>query len=353
VTISCAEGETGYVYEGLLDFDSKELDLSAMPETRTKVMLNVANPSTAFRWWRLPSDGVGLARTEFIISNIIKIHPLALARFDSLEDDGARREIEQLTSGYQNKEDYFVDNLARGVSRIAAAHYPNPVIVRLSDFKTNEYASLIGGASFEPHEDNPMIGWRGASRYYHENYRDGFALECKAMRHARETLGFSNIKLMIPFCRTLEEADKVIKEMARHNLKRGENGLEIYVMAEIPANIILAEDFADRFDGFSIGSNDLTQLTLGIDRDSNILRPQFDERNQAVKNMISDLIVTARTKNIPVGICGQAPSDYPDFAGFLVEKGISSISVIPDSFLMVKKTIAAVEAATRQAPNAP
>ncbi len=343
VTVSCAEGETGYVYDGLLDFDSADLDLTAMPETRTQIMLNMANPSTAYRWWRLPSDGVGLARIEFIISDIIKIHPLALARFDSLDDEAARREIETFTSAYEDKAEYFVDLLSRGVARIAAAHYPKPVIVRLSDFKTNEYASLIGGKMFEPQEDNPMIGWRGASRYYHENYRDGFALECKAMRRAREALGLSNIKLMIPFCRTLEEADQVLEEMARNGLKRGEKDLEIYVMAEIPSNVILANKFADRFDGFSIGSNDLTQLTLGIDRDSAMLQPLFDERNAAVTTLISELIKKAAETETPVGICGQAPSDYPEFAAFLVEKGISSISVNPDSFLKVKAAVAAAE----------
>ena len=343
VTVSCAEGETGFVYAGLLDFNVEDLDLSAAPETRTKIMLNMANPSTAYRWWRLPSDGVGLARIEFIISDIIKAHPLALARFDALADETVRQQIEKLTAGYDDEKEYFIDLLSRGVARIAAAHYPKPVIVRLSDFKTNEYASLIGGSVFEPEEDNPMIGWRGASRYYHEDYRDGFAMECAAMMRARETLGLTNIKLMIPFCRTLEEADKVIDEMACHGLKRGENGLEIYVMAEIPSNILLASDFADRFNGFSIGSNDLTQLTLGIDRDSASLRPLFDERNPAVKALITGLIEKARVKGIPVGICGQAPSDYPDFSAFLVGAGITSISVNPDSFLRVKEAVAAAE----------
>ncbi|MAW80415.1 MAG: phosphoenolpyruvate synthase [Parvularcula sp.] len=343
VTVSCAEGETGYVYDGLIDFDVEDLDLSAVPETRTQIMLNMANPSAAYRWWRLPSDGVGLARIEFIISDIIKIHPLALVRFDALEDNAARQEIEKLTAGYADKKEYFIDLLSRGVARIAAAHYPNPVIVRLSDFKTNEYASLLGGRQFEPEEDNPMIGWRGASRYYHDDYRDGFAMECAAMTRARETLGFTNIKLMVPFCRTLEEADKVIDEMAAHGLNRGGNGLEIYVMAEIPSNIVLANEFADRFDGFSIGSNDLTQLTLGIDRDSASLRPLFDERNPAVKTLIAELIEKASTKGVPVGICGQAPSDYPEFSAFLVETGVTSISVNPDSFLKVKETVAAAE----------
>jgi pyruvate,water dikinase len=343
VTISCAEGQTGYVYDGLLDFEAQDLDLSATPATHTQIMLNMANPSTAYRWWRLPSDGVGLARIEFIISDIIKVHPLAFTRLNELKDTDARRQIEALASGYKNKEDYFVDLLSRGVSRIAAAHYPNPVIVRLSDFKTNEYASLIGGKAFEPQEDNPMLGWRGASRYYHENYRDGFALECKAMREARDNIGLTNIKLMVPFCRTLGEADKVIKEMKKNGLSRGVNGLEIYIMAEIPSNIILAEQFADRFDGFSIGSNDLTQLTLGVDRDSAVLQPLFDERNDAVTSLIAALIDTARIKDIPVGICGQAPSDYPEFSAFLVEQGINSISINPDSFLKVKEIVAATE----------
>lgn len=344
VTVSCAEGEKGFVYEGSLKFETKDIDLTQAGDTRTKIMINLANPAAAFRWWRLPSDGVGLARIEFIISNNIKIHPMALARFDDVEDENARHEIESLTAAYEDKEQYFVDHLAEGVARIAAAHFPHPVIVRLSDFKTNEYANLIGGRQFEPQEENPMLGWRGASRYYHENYRAGFALECRAMRRVRDEIGMTNVKLMIPFCRTLEEADKVLEELSANGLRRGEKGLEIYVMAEIPANILLAERFAERFDGFSIGSNDLTQLTLGVDRDSDLLQALFDERNDAVKAMIIDLLNKARRVEAPVGICGQAPSDYPEFAQFLVEHGISSISVNPDSFVTVKKAVAATEA---------
>ena len=343
VTVSCAEGETGFVYDGLVEFETQEINLNQLPETHTKIMINLANPSAAFRWWRLPTDGVGLARIEFIISNMIRIHPMALAHFDDVQDESARRQIEELTASYTDKEAYFVDRLSEGVARIAAAHYPNPVIVRLSDFKTNEYASLIGGRQFEPHEENPMLGWRGASRYYHDDYRDGFALECQAMRKVRDEIGMTNVKLMIPFCRTLGEADRVLEELRLHGLQRGESGLEIYVMAEIPSNIILAEKFAEKFDGFSIGSNDLTQLALGVDRDSDLLQSLFDERDDTVKSMITDLLRKARQSGAPVGICGQAPSDHPEFVRFLVENGISSMSVNPDSFLTVKETVAATE----------
>jgi len=343
VTVSCAEGETGAVYEGLLDFEASDLDLSDVPATRTKVMINLANPSAAFLWWRLPGDGIGLARMEFIIGNMIKIHPMALVHFDDLDDEHARRQIEELTSAYEDKSEFFVDVLAQSIARIAAAYYPKPVIVRMSDFKTNEYAGLIGGKQFEPHEDNPMLGWRGASRYYSDGYRAGFALECRAMRRVREDIGLSNVKLMVPFCRTIEEADKVIDVLASNGLERGKNGLEVFVMAEIPSNILLAEQFAERFDGFSIGSNDLTQLTLGVDRDSDILRGLFDERNEAVTSMIAQLLERTAGKGVYTGICGQAPSDYPAFAGFLVDHGIDSISVSPDSFLDVKKHVAAAE----------
>jgi pyruvate, water dikinase len=303
----------------------------------------VAEPSASFRWWRLPCRGVGLARMEFIINNIIKVHPMALVRFDELEDRKAKRRIEELTEGYPDKPEYFVDILARGIARIGASQHPHPVIVRLSDFKTNEYAGLIGGAEFEPKEENPMLGFRGASRYYDERYRDGFALECRALKRVREEIGLDNVVVMVPFCRTLEEADRVLEVMAEHGLKRGEKGLEIYVMAEIPSNVLLAEEFAQRFDGFSIGSNDLTQLTLGIDRDSGILKKLFDERNPAVKKIIRDLIVSARKSGTKVGICGQAPSDYPDFAEFLVDLGIDSISLNPDSVVNVIKRVARCE----------
>jgi pyruvate, water dikinase len=343
VTLSCAEGDEGYVYKGILDFEAQQIDLENLPETRTQIMLNVAEPSASFRWWRLPCRGVGLARMEFIINNIIKVHPMALVRFDELEDRKAKRRIEELTEGYPDKPEYFVDILARGIARIGASQHPHPVIVRLSDFKTNEYAGLIGGAEFEPKEENPMLGFRGASRYYDERYRDGFALECRALKRVREEIGLDNVVVMVPFCRTLEEADLVLEVMAEHGLKRGEKGLEIYVMAEIPSNVLLAEEFAQRFDGFSIGSNDLTQLTLGIDRDSGILKKLFDERNPAVKKIIRDLIVSARKSGTKVGICGQAPSDYPDFAEFLVDLGIDSISLNPDSVVNVIKRVARCE----------
>jgi pyruvate,water dikinase len=344
VTVSCAEGSEGHVYDGIADFTVTEIDISKIPKTRTKVMINLANPSAAFRWWRLPTDGVGLARTEFIIGSHIKVHPMALVRFDEVEDAAAREEIARLTIGYPTKEEYFVDRLARGVARIAAAQYPNPVVVRMSDFKTNEYAELLGGAAFEPKEENPMIGWRGASRYYDPGYREGFGLECRAMVRAREEIGLTNIIVMIPFCRTPGEADRVLKEMAKHGLERGKAGLQVYVMAEIPSNILLAAQFAKRFDGFSIGSNDLTQLVLGIDRDSDRLSSLFDERNEAVTTMIASLLTSAKRTGSHTGICGQAPSDYPEFARFLVENGIDSISVTPDAFLRVKQQIAAAEA---------
>jgi pyruvate,water dikinase len=307
-------------------------------------MMNIGDPSAAFRWWRLPCQGIGLARMEFIISNIIKIHPMALVHYDQLKDKGARHHIERLTRGYSEKTEYFVDHLARGIAKIAASQYPNPVIVRLSDFKTNEYANLIGGKEFEPEESNPMLGFRGASRYAHELYREGFALECQAIRRVRDEIGMDNVIIMIPFCRTLEEADGVLAVLAEHGLKRGENGLQIYVMAEIPSNILLATQFAQRFDGFSIGSNDLTQLVLGVDRDSSLLASLFDERNEAVKIMIRNLIRDAHEAGSKVGICGQAPSDYPDFAAFLINEDIDSISLNPDSVIKVTRRIGQEEA---------
>jgi pyruvate,water dikinase len=307
-------------------------------------MLNLANPDAALRWWRLPADGVGLARMEFIINNMIRIHPMALVHFDRLEDRTARREIERLTRGRRDKTSYFVESLTDGIARIAAAHYPNPVIVRMSDFKTNEYAALIGGRQFEPEEENPMLGWRGASRYSAEGYREGFALECAAIRKVREAIGFTNVIVMIPFCRTPEEADRTLQALADNGLKRHENGLEVYVMCEIPSNVILAEQFAERFDGFSIGSNDLTQLTLGVDRDSARLASLFDEENPAVTTLIASVIQSAHKMGRKVGLCGQAPSDRPEFARFLVRSGIDSISVTPDSFVRVKEHVAAAEA---------
>jgi pyruvate,water dikinase len=344
ITVSCAEGDEGFVYEGTAEIESTELDISALPKTRTQVMLNMANPAAAFRWWRLPADGVGLARMEFVVSNHIKVHPMALVRYHTLKDAGARTEIAALTANYPDKPEYFVDRLARGLARIAAAVYPRPAIVRMSDFKTNEYAGLIGGAEFEPNEENPMLGFRGASRYYSPRYRDGFALECRAIRRLREEMGFDNVVVMIPFCRSVAEADRVLAVMVENGLRRGEHGLQVYVMCEIPSNVILAKRFAERFDGFSIGSNDLTQLTLGIDRDSGELAGLFDERDEAVKWMIRSVIREARDAGAKIGLCGQAPSDYPDFAEFLVDCGIDSMSVSPDSFAAVKRHVAAAEA---------
>ena len=345
ITVSCAEGEEGHVYDGILDYETTDLDLSGMPEIKTQLMMNIADPSAALRWWRLPARGIGLARIEFIINNIIKIHPLALLRFDELQDAAAQTEIARLTQGYEDRAEYFVDHLAWGIAKIAASRYPDPVIVRMSDFKTNEYAHLIGGRQFEPQEENPMLGFRGASRYYSEQYRDGFALECRAVKHVREEIGLTNVIVMIPFCRTLGEADSVLEVLADNGLRRGENGLEIYVMAEIPSNVILAEEFAQRFDGFSIGSNDLTQLVLGVDRDSAALAGLFDERDEAVKRMIENLITSAHKAGVRVGICGQAPSDHPEYAAWLVQSGIDSISLNPDSVIGTLRRIAEAEGA--------
>jgi pyruvate,water dikinase len=343
VTVSCAEGEEGHVYAGIAEFTVETLDFAAAPNTRTEIMLNLGNPVAALRWWRIPADGVGLARMEFVISNTIKIHPMALVHFGRLKDDKARGEIEALTRGYADKAEYFVERLARGLSRIAAIAHPKPVIVRMSDFKSNEYAALVGGAEFEPAEENPMIGFRGAARYYSDRYRDGFALECGAIRRLREEMGFSNVVVMIPFCRSPQEADRVLAVMAENGLTRGANGLEVYVMCEIPSNVILAKEFAKRFDGFSIGSNDLTQLTLGVDRDSEALSHLFDEDDEAVKWLIRSVIAEANKARVKIGLCGQAPSDRPEFADFLVECGIDSVSVSPDSFLKVKQHVAAAE----------
>lgn len=343
VTISCAEGDEGYVYEGTAEYTVEDLDVGTLPRTDTHIMLNLANPGSAFRWWRLPNDGVGLARMEFVINNAIQVHPLALLNFDTLRDEEAKEKIDELTIGYPDKADYFVDKLARGLGKLAAAVYPREIIIRMSDFKTNEYAGLIGGAEFEPKEENPMIGFRGASRYYSEAYRDGFGLECQAIHKLREEMGFDNAIVMIPFCRSPEEADKVLQVMAENGLVRGENGLQVYVMCEIPSNVILAKEFANRFDGFSIGSNDLTQLTLGVDRDSSELAGLFDEQNDAVKWMINHVVKEAHQAGAKVGLCGQGPSDHPEFAEFLVECGIDSMSVTPDSFFAVKRHVAKAE----------
>jgi pyruvate,water dikinase len=349
ITMSCAEGDQGQVFDGRLDFTVAELDLGELPRTRTRIMLNLANPAAALRWWRLPADGVGLARMEFIINAHIRIHPMALVHPDRVADPAQRREIAALTRGFADKPEFFVDRLARGIAKLAAPFHPKPVIVRLSDFKSNEYAHLLGGEAFEPVEENPMLGLRGASRYYSDLYRDGFALECRAMRMAREAIGLDNIILMVPFCRTPAEADRVLAVMAEHGLTRGENGLQVYVMCEIPANVILAEEFAARFDGFSIGSNDLTQLTLGVDRDSAALSSLFDERDPAVKRLIADVIRRAHACGVKVGLCGEAPSNHPDFAAFLVECGIDSMSLNPDSFVAAARAVAAAEAASTRA----
>jgi pyruvate,water dikinase len=344
VTVSCAEGDVGYVYDGAATIEREEVSLTELPATRTRVMLNLANPAAALRWWRLPASGIGLARMEFIVNEHIGIHPMALAHPERVDDD-TREEIRRLTTGYDDPADFFVDRLASGVATLAASVYPHPTILRLSDFKTNEYASLVGGAGFEPDEENPMLGWRGASRYYHEGYRDGFALECRGVRKVREELGFTNVVVMVPFCRTPAEADRVLEVMADEGLERGRHGLEVYVMAEIPSNVILTERFADRFDGFSIGSNDLTQLTLGIDRDSEILAGLGDASDEAVTTLIRDLIARAHAHDggRKVGFCGQAPSNDPAYARFLVDAGIDSVSVTPDSFVAVTQQIAAAE----------
>ena len=352
ITVSCAEGDEGFIYEGTAEFSAEEIDVSTLPKTKTQIMLNLANPAAAFHWWRLPADGVGLARMEFVISNAIRVHPMALVKFDSLKDETAKAEIAALTVGYADKTEYFVDMLARGLARLAAAVYPKPVIIRMSDFKTNEYAGLIGGAEFEPKEENPMLGFRGASRYYSPRYKEGFALECKAIERLRNGLGFDNVVVMIPFCRSIKEADLVLEVMAANGLRRGERGLKVFVMCEIPSNVILASQFAQRFDGFSIGSNDLTQLTLGVDRDSGELAGLFDEQDEAVKWMIGSVIAAARKAGAKIGLCGQAPSDHPEFAEFLVGCGIDSISVGPDSFVAVKQRVAAAEAAKSSRPAA-
>lgn len=343
VTVSCAEGEEGRVYNGLLNFQVNEMALENLPRTRTQILMNVGNPEEAFSLAAIPNDGVGLARLEFIIANHIQAHPLALLHFDQLEDELSRYKINELTAQYDDKARFFVDKLAHGIGTIAAAFYPKPVIVRMSDFKSNEYANLLGGKQFEPKEENPMIGWRGASRYYDERYREGFALECEAMKQVRNQMGLTNVILMIPFCRTPEEGQRVLTEMAQHGLVRGENGLQVYVMCELPSNVTLADEFSEVFDGFSIGSNDLTQLTLGLDRDSALVAHLFDERSRAVKRMVKQAISTAKACGRKIGICGQAPSDYPEFASFLVEQGIDSISLNPDSVLKTMLSIAEME----------
>ncbi|MFH1053954.1 MAG: phosphoenolpyruvate synthase [Candidatus Woesearchaeota archaeon] len=348
ITASCTEGDIGYVYKGQLRFKIKQIDLKNIPKTRTKIMMNLGDPEQAFEMSFLPNDGVGLAREEFIINSFIKIHPKALINFHNLKDKKAKEEIEKLTENYKDKKQFFIDKLAYGVAMIAAGFYPKDVILRFSDFKTNEYANLIGGKEFEPEEDNPMIGWRGASRYYRKEYSDGFRLECKAIRKVREEMGLENLKVMVPFCRTVEEGKKVLKEMRKNGLVRKRKGLEVYVMCEIPSNVILADEFSEIFDGFSIGSNDLTQLTLGLDRDSEIVSDIYDERNMAVKLLIAQVIRVAKANHKKIGICGQAPSDYEDFAIFLVEQGIDSISLNPDTVVKTRLKIAEQEKRMRK-----
>jgi pyruvate,water dikinase len=342
ITISCAEGSLGAVYAGLLSFARESIDLGALPEPPVDVMVNMANPGNAFDWWRLPAKGMGLARMEFIISSVIKLHPMAAAHPERLPEAEAQQ-VAKLSASYDTPAAYFVDQLALGIAKLACAFHPHAAIVRLSDFKTNEYAGLIGGSAFESAEENPMLGFRGASRYYNERYEDGFALECRALKRVREEMGFANVIVMVPFCRSPQEADRVLEAMAQNGLRRGDADLQVYVMCEIPSNVVLAEEFAKRFDGFSIGSNDLTQLVLGVDRDSAELAQLFDERDEAVKRMIADAIDGAHRGGVKVGICGQAPSTYPDFAKFLVESRIDSISLNPDSFVKTVRALATGE----------
>lgn len=343
VTVSCAEGDKGKIYEGALEWEEEEIDFDKYDEPETEVMLILADPSIAYSYSSYPVKGVGLMRLEFIINNAIQIHPLALLHFVKLKDAKAKNKIEQLTAAYPDKEGYFIEKLSQGVAEIAAAFYPRDVIVRMTDFKSNEYANLIGGHEFEPDEENPMLGFRGASRYYSDEYRDGFRMECEAMKRVRDEMGFTNVKLMVPFCRTVEEGKRVINLMGDYGLKQGWNELEIYVMSEIPSNVMQGEEFAEIFDGFSIGSNDLTQLTLGLDRDSELVSNLFDENNPAAKQMISMAIEKAKKKGRKIGLCGQAPSDFPDFAGFLVEQGIDSISFNPDAVAKGIKNILKAE----------
>jgi len=348
VTVCCSEGSEGHVYDGRLPFEIEYVQASTLPKTQTKVMLIVGDPTQAFHLAAIPNEGVGLARIEFIVTNHIGIHPMALAQFPDLKDLKAINEIRNRIAEEDPRE-FFIRRLSEGVARIAAAFYPKPVIVRTSDFKTNEYARLLGGAEFEPKEENPMLGFRGASRYYDPRYSPGFALECAALARVRNKMGLTNVKVMIPFCRTVEEAKKVIEQMARNGLRQGENGLEVYAMCEIPANVILADEFLKVFDGYSIGSNDLTQLTLGLDRDSGTVAHLFDENNAAVRRMIAHAIRAAHEGAKPIGICGQAPSDFPEFAEWLVNQGIDSISLNPDTAIKTALRVVAAEGRRRGA----
>ncbi len=339
ITVSCAEGEHGFVYDGKINFKIKKTNLKSLPKSNTKIMMNVGNPDSAFAMSFIPNDGVGLAREEFIINEYIKIHPKALMGFNSLKDEKIKKQIEDLTKGYKNKKDYFVEKLAEGIGRLGAAFYPKPVIVRFSDFKSNEYANLIGGEDFEPIEHNSMIGWRGASRYYDPLYKDAFGLECIAIKKVREEMGIDNIIVMVPFCRTVEEGKQVQEVMKEYGLERGKNGLQVYMMVEIPSNVILIDQFSKIYDGFSIGSNDLTQLTLGVDRDSSLVAHVYNERNEAVMTLIKQAVEGAKRNNRKIGICGQAPSDFPDFAAFLTKLKIDSISLNPDTVLKTRIAI--------------
>tara|TARA_B100001142_G_scaffold328927_1_gene390438 strand:+ start:13030 stop:15453 length:2424 start_codon:yes stop_codon:yes gene_type:complete len=343
ITVSCSEGDVGKVYDGLIPFKLKKTKLDNLPETKTPIMLNVASPDLAFKFAQIPNAGVGLAREEFIINNYIQAHPLALLKHKKLKDAELTEKIRVLTRGFKNEETFFIKRLSYGIAKIASAFYPKNVIVRMSDFKSNEYYNLLGGNYFEPTEENPMIGWRGASRYYSDEYEYAFGMECQAIKRVREKMGLNNVTIMIPFCRTVDELRKVYKVMKKNGLQRGKDGLQVYLMAELPSNILMAEEFSQYIDGFSIGSNDLTQLTLGLDRDSSLVAHIYDERNPAVKRSISNLIKVAKKTKTKVGICGQGPSDYPDFAQFLVEEGIDTISVTPDSMLKTIKAIHKIE----------
>jgi pyruvate,water dikinase len=343
ITASCCEGDVGHVYRGAIPFHVEEREIKELPTTRTRILMNVGNPEEAFALAAIPCDGVGLARLEFIIANHIGIHPLALLHPERVQSPAERQAIRERTALHDQPADYYVDQLAQGMGRIAAAFHPRPVVLRFSDFKSNEYAKLLGGSSFEPQEENPMIGWRGASRYYAPKFRDAFALECQALKRVREEMGLTHVIPMVPFCRTPEEADLVLAEMARHGLVRGEEGLEVYVMCELPSNVIAAEAFAERFDGFSIGTNDLTQLTLGLDRDSALVADLFDERHPAVLEMIRLAIRSVKRCGRKIGICGQAPSDHPEFASFLVSEGIDSISLNPDAVINARLAVAELE----------
>ncbi|HEY9787153.1 MAG TPA: phosphoenolpyruvate synthase, partial [Candidatus Obscuribacterales bacterium] len=343
ITVSCAQGDSGIVYDGILQVTRSELHLDELPRTRTRIYLNLGNPEKAFQLSSLPVDGVGLARQEFIIADQVKVHPMAVCRFDEIEDAHTREQIRKLTSAYVEREEYYVDKLCEGIATIAAAFYPRPVILRLSDFKSNEYANLIGGYQFEEREENPMIGLRGASRYYNGRFAEAFALECKAIERVRKIIGLTNLKVMVPFCRTPDEGRRVIAEMRKNGLVQGDHGLEVFVMCELPSNVLAIDRFAEVFDGFSIGSNDLTQLILGLDRDSATVADLFDERNEAVKRALSMAIQGARKAGRPIGICGQAPSDFPDIVKFLVEEGIDSISLNEDAVIDTLKMVAHIE----------